>query len=52
MMPELGKYAVEVLSSYAISIVILCGLCWLSLWRARRVRSELDIVEQRMRDRG
>lgn len=52
MMPELGKYAAEVLSSYAISILILAGLCWLSIGRARRVRAELEIIEKRMRNRG
>ncbi|MEB8388073.1 heme exporter protein CcmD [Rhodobacteraceae bacterium KMM 6894] len=52
MTPELGKYAVEVLSSYAISIVLLAALCWLSLRRARRVRAELETVEKRMRTRG
>jgi heme exporter protein D len=52
MMPELGKYAVEVLSSYVISIGLLTVLCWLSLRRARRVRAELETVEKRMRARG
>lgn len=52
MMPELGKYAAEVLSSYAISIAILAALSWLSLRRARRVRAELETVEKRTRNRG
>ena len=52
ILPELGKYAVEVLSSYVISIAILAGLCWLSLRRARRMRRDLDRVEQRMRHDG
>ncbi|WP_101067893.1 heme exporter protein CcmD [Roseovarius salinarum] len=51
-MPELGKYAVEVLSSYAVSIALLAVLVGLSLWRSRRVRAQLEEVEERVRRDG
>ncbi|MCQ0092003.1 heme exporter protein CcmD [Roseovarius sp. M141] len=51
-MPELGKYAFAVLSSYGISVAILAALCALSLMRARRMRHELAVLEQRMRRNG
>ena len=46
-MPDLGKYADAVLSAYAVSIVLLVGIVVLSLWRGRRVRAEMEAVEQR-----
>ena len=52
MMPELGKYADAVLSSYGISIALLLVLVIASVYRARRVRRELDEVEQRIRRNG
>ncbi|WP_090026317.1 heme exporter protein CcmD [Lutimaribacter saemankumensis] len=51
-MPELGKYADAVLSSYGISIALLLVLVIASVHRARRVRRELDEVEQRIRRNG
>lgn len=47
MMPDLGKYAVAVLSSYAAGLVLLVALIGLSLWQARRVRAQLSRVEAR-----
>ena len=38
MIPELGKYAEAVLSSYAASIVLLAGLVILSLRKGRSAR--------------
>jgi heme exporter protein D len=52
MMPELGKYAAAVLSSYAISVGILALLCAFSLIRARRVRRDLAALEERMQRNG
>ena len=52
MLPDLGKYAVEVLSAYAVSLVLLGGLIWLSLRRARRTEAELREIEARMEGRG
>lgn len=51
-MPELGKYAVAVLSSYGISVALLVALCVLSVIRARRMRRDLKAVEERMRRHG
>ena len=47
MIPDLGKYAAVVLSSYAAGVVLLGGLVAVSLWQARRVRETLRRVEQR-----
>jgi heme exporter protein D len=52
MMPDLGKYADAVLSSYAVSIVLIVALVAVSVRRARKVRAELDVVEQRSRRNG
>ena len=50
-MPDLGKYAVYVLSSYAVTIGLLAAIILASIWQARRVRARLEAVENR-RDRG
>lgn len=50
MMPELGKYAGAVLSSYAVSLGLIVALVALSVWRARRVRAELEKVEERVKN--
>mgnify|MGYP001495124339 CR=1 FL=1 len=47
MMPELGKYAVAVLGSYAASILLVAGLVALSIWQGRRVKRQLAEVEAR-----
>jgi heme exporter protein D len=52
MMPELGKYAVAVLSSYGVSIALLAALCAVSLIRARKMRRDLAELEKRMRRNG
>ncbi len=52
MMPELGKYAGAVLSSYAVSLLLLLLLAALSIRRARRVKRELDTVENKARRHG
>lgn len=49
-MPDLGKYAVEVLSAYAVTIVLIVGLVGVSVMRARRVRRDLDEAEARRRN--
>ncbi|MBE1293418.1 MAG: heme exporter protein CcmD [Rhodobacteraceae bacterium] len=46
-MPDLGKYADTVLSSYAVSLLLIVGLIWWSLRAARKARAELDDVEGR-----
>ena len=52
MMPDLGKYADTVLSAYAASIVLLILMVAFTLWRGRRVRSEMRALEQRMKNDG
>jgi heme exporter protein D len=48
-MPDLGPYAVEVLTAYAASLVLIAGLVALSLLRAARMRRRLDEAEGRRR---
>lgn len=45
MLPELGKYATEVLSAYAASLVLLALLVVLTLRRGRRARADLRAAE-------
>ena len=52
MIPDLGKYADAVLSSYAASIVLLVALIAVTLMRGRKVRAEMEKVEQRMTRNG
>lgn len=47
MIPDLGKYAGAVLSSYAASIGLIVALVALSLWRGAKVRRTLREVEDR-----
>ena len=46
-MPDLGKYAVAVLGSYAATIVLIAGLVALSFWQRARVKRALAEVEAR-----
>jgi heme exporter protein D len=52
MIPDLGKYTDTVLTSYAASIVLLAALVVLSVLRGRKVRAEMEKVEQRMTRNG
>ncbi len=52
MTPELGKYATEVLSSYAVSIALIVALVAVSILRARKARAQLEDVEKRSRRNG
>ncbi|MTI03646.1 heme exporter protein CcmD [Roseibium sp. RKSG952] len=51
-MPDLGKYADTVLSAYAASILLLIALVVFSVLRGRKVRAEMEKVEQRMSRNG
>lgn len=44
-MPDLGNYAVEVLSAYAVSIALIAVLIGLSWRRYTRVRTTLEQAE-------
>jgi heme exporter protein D len=46
-MPELGKYAVAVLGSYAVTAALVAALVGLSLWQSARVKRALAEVEAR-----
>lgn len=45
-MVDLGKYAIEVLSAYAVSVALLVGIVGLTLRRGRRVRAELEQMDK------
>lgn len=47
MIPDLGDYAVEVLSAYGGSLLLLGALVALSVMRWRRVKRQLEEVERR-----
>ena len=47
MIPDLGRYAVAVLSSYGVSLMLLAALVALTLWQGRRIKRQLDEVEAR-----
>lgn len=51
-MPDLGKYAAEVLSAYGVSGLLIAGLVVWTLWRAARVRRALDEAEKRIKPNG
>ena len=46
-MPDLGKYAFDVLAAYGVSLVILAGIVWLSLWQGARARKRLEEAERK-----
>ena len=46
-MPELGKYAVAVLGSYVVSVVLIAAVIGLSFWQRARVKRALAEVEAR-----
>ncbi|AWI83269.1 heme exporter protein CcmD [Alloyangia pacifica] len=52
MMPDLGKYAFAVLASYGVSLALISALVAVSLRRSRRVRAELEKIEQRVKRHG
>jgi heme exporter protein D len=45
MMPELGKYALWVLSAYGVSLLLLGGIVLLSILQARRTLRDLRAME-------
>ncbi|MEM0934860.1 MAG: heme exporter protein CcmD [Pseudomonadota bacterium] len=46
MMPDLGKYAVWVLSAYGVSLTLLALVVLASLWQARRTLDKLRRMEE------
>ncbi|MGB3243406.1 MAG: heme exporter protein CcmD [Sulfitobacter sp.] len=51
-MPELGKYAAEVLAAYGVSLVLLALLVLVTLRRGRRARAALSAAEQEAKRDG
>lgn len=49
-MPDLGRYAVEVLSAYAVSLGLLLALVVFSIARSRRIKRALAEAEERLRN--
>lgn len=45
-MPDLGQYAVEVMSAYAVSIILLVAIIGISWRRYVKVRAALEEVEK------
>jgi len=52
MIPDLGKYADTVLSAYGASILLLIALVVFSVLRGRKMRAEMEKIENRMRGNG
>lgn len=46
MMPDLGKYAAEVISAYIVTIGLIVALVAVSLRQSRRTRDALRKVEE------
>ncbi|WP_218958598.1 heme exporter protein CcmD [Thalassovita aquimarina] len=51
-MPDLGKYAEAVLSSYVLSILLVVALVAVSIRRARKMKNALEEVEKRGKSNG
>ncbi len=47
MMPDLGKYAAEVLAAYGVSLALIVGIVALSVGRAARVKRLLGEKDHR-----
>jgi len=46
MLPDLGKYATEVIAAYAVSLALLGALMVFTLVRGRRARAALAAIER------
>lgn len=46
-MPDLGKYAGDVLMAYGATLLLLAGLIWWSLVRSAKVKRLLKAAEER-----
>lgn len=52
MMPDLGKYAAEVLAAYGVTLVLIVALVMLSLGQSARTRAALREIEEAQKARG
>ncbi|WP_108483254.1 heme exporter protein CcmD [Oceaniglobus ichthyenteri] len=50
MMPDLGKYAAEVLTAYGASAVLIVALVWMSWARGAKVKRQLAEAEKEARN--
>jgi heme exporter protein D len=51
-MPDLGKYADTVLAAYAVSIALIVLLVFVSLWRSKSVKAQLQAMERKIKKNG
>ena len=51
-MPDLGKYAAEVLTAYGVSLALLAALLVVTLRAGRRARADLKRIEEETRRNG
>ncbi|MYM54202.1 heme exporter protein CcmD [Thalassovita mangrovi] len=51
-MPDLGKYAEAVLSSYVLSILLIVAMIVVSVRRSRKVKAALEEIEKRGKSNG
>jgi len=49
-MPDLGKYSVEVLSAYGLTVLLLLAISTLTWVRSRKIRRDLEQAEARLKD--
>lgn len=52
MMPELGKYAIEVMSAYAASLALLGVLVVVTLRRGKAAKAALTRAENEVKGHG
>lgn len=52
MMPDLGKYATEVLSAYAVTLALMLALLVVTLMRGKRARAALRRAEEETAGHG
>jgi len=47
MIPDLGRYATEVMLAYGVSLALIAAIVLVSVARARKVARDLDAAEGR-----
>lgn len=50
-MPDLGKYAGAVLSSWAATLLLVALVIAVSWWQSARVKRKLEAAEARLKER-
>jgi len=51
MWPDLGKYTVTITSAYAVTILLTAAIIAVSLWRARKTKAQLAVLEARRHEK-